>query len=93
MTTDEISTVRFVAAGRYGHIATSSESGTAVAAISIRRALRDVARLSGHIDLVKIDTEGTDPELAASIPRDLPIGEVRYEDNRGHVVTAYPYAV
>ena len=86
VTAVETSTVRFVTAGRYGHVAGVSEVGIDVPAISIARAVRDIARTAGPIDLVKIDTEGTESELLAAIPPDASIREIRFEDNRGRVV-------
>lgn len=52
-------------------------------------AVRGIAREAGSIDLVKIDTEGTEPELAAAFHQ-VPTQEVRYEDNRDRVVSMYP---
>ncbi|SRR6266849_708251 len=86
VTAVETPTVQFVTAGRYGHVARATEAGVDLPAISIARAVRDIARDSGPIDLVKIDTEGTESELLAAIPSDISIREIRYEDNRGRVV-------
>jgi FkbM family methyltransferase len=85
VTAVEMPSVRFVPAGRYGHLASVDEPGIDVPAISIAQALRDVVRDAGAIDLVKIDTEGTDEELATAVPLQLPVKEIRYEDNRGRV--------
>jgi FkbM family methyltransferase len=87
VTADARATVPFVPAGRYGHLAKPGEAGVNVPAIPIERALREIAVATGVIDLVKIDTEGSEEALVAAIPGDLPIREIRYEDNRGHVVT------
>jgi len=73
VTTADMPTVRFVTAGRYGHVAGTGEAGVDLPAISIARACRRVAREAGSIDLVKIDTEGTESELVAAIPPDVPI--------------------
>jgi hypothetical protein len=37
----------------------------------------------GRIDLVKIDTEGSEADLVAAVPSDLDIGAIVYEDNEG----------
>ena len=87
VTADDLSRVRFVTAGRYGHIAGVGEPATEVPAVSIARALRGVSDEAGPIDLVKIDTEGTESELLAGIPPDVLIKEIRYEDGAGRVVS------
>jgi FkbM family methyltransferase len=86
VTVDETPSVRFVTGGRYGHLAGEGEGGVDVPAVAIARALREVVGATGSIDLVKIDTEGTDEQLAAAVPADSRIAEVRYEDNRGRVI-------
>lgn len=90
VTAGDATSVRFVTQGRYGHVAGPDENGVDVPAVSIAEALRRVAGEAGPIDLVKIDTEGTDPLLAAALPSDVRVGEVRYEDGEGHVVTVHP---
>jgi FkbM family methyltransferase len=90
VTAEEASRVSFVPAGRYGHLAGGGESGTDVPAISISRVLRDIEVAGGPIDLVKIDTEGTEEALVDAIPADVTIREIRYEDNHGRVVTIVP---
>jgi FkbM family methyltransferase len=90
VTSNNVPSVRFVTAGRYGHIASASEAGVEVRAVSIACALRAIAREAGPIDLVKIDTEGTELDLVAAIPSDVVVREVRYEDNTGRVVAIHP---
>jgi FkbM family methyltransferase len=90
VTSHESSSVQFVAAGRYGHIARGGETAIELPAVSIAHALRGIAVEAGSIDLVKIDTEGTELELVAAIPADVMVREVRYEDNEGRVVTIHP---
>ncbi len=85
VTAEEQSSVRFAPAGRYGHLASPTEPGMVVPAVSIGRALRTVASEAGSIDLVKIDTEGTEVSLIRHIPPDVSIREIRYEDAGGHV--------
>ena len=89
VTPDEVAAVRFVPNGRYGRIAREGETGIEVAAISIASVIRDVAAEAGEIDLVKIDTEGTEPELVAALARGAPVREVRYEDI-GRIVAFRP---
>lgn len=84
---DASTCVRFVTAGRYGHVAQPGEMGTSVPAVSIVLALRRISQEVGPIDLLKIDTEGTESQLLASIPSDICIGEIRYEGSEGRVVT------
>jgi FkbM family methyltransferase len=87
VTQDDVASVRFVPAGRYGRVASAGDAGLEVPAISIAQALRQVAQEAGAIDLVKIDTEGTERELAAAIPSDVEVREIRYEDGEGRVAT------
>jgi FkbM family methyltransferase len=92
VTAREISHVRFVPQGRYGHIARSNEPGVQVPAVPIKRVVRDVARDVGSIDLLKIDTEGTERELVAAVAHDSPIREIRYDGEGGVVVLRRPRA-
>lgn len=81
VTPEPVGFVRFAAQGRYGHI---DESGALeVEAVSLAELLRTVAREGAPIDLVKIDTEGTEPELVRSLPEDVAVGAVVYEDEHG----------
>lgn len=81
VTPEPVGFVRFAAQGRYGHI---DESGALeVEAVSLAELLRTVAREGSPIDLVKIDTEGTEPELVRSLPEDVRVGAVVYEDEHG----------
>ena len=89
VTADDVSSVRFVPQGRYGHVARSGEGGVEVPAISIAAVLRAVTKEAEEIDLLKIDTEGTEPELVRALPADAPVREVRYEDV-GRVVVHRP---
>ena len=52
-------------------------------AISIGELLRSVTRSVGHIDLVKIDTEGSELELLRAIPPEIPVRALVYEDETG----------
>lgn len=89
--------VTFVAepSGRYGHVdrgpidvVRDDETRIDVEAVAIADALRSVLEAEGRIDVVKIDTEGNEPDLVAAIPPDLlhRIRHVYYEDNLGGVV-------
>ena len=93
--------VTFVAepSGRYGHVDRGSvdaprpnESRLEVDSVAIGDALRSVLEAEGHIDVVKIDTEGNEPDLVAAIPEDVlgRLGHVYYEDNQGGVVHLTP---
>lgn len=76
--------VSFIPMGRYGHIAGADDQGAVtLPAVGIVDALEAVA---GQIDLVKIDTEGTELPLVAAL-RESPVagrvGQIVYEDNHG----------
>jgi FkbM family methyltransferase len=64
--------------GRYGRLDPSGD--LEVDTVGIGEALRSIAAQKGRIDLLKIDTEGSEPELVAALPSDVPIGEVLWED-------------
>jgi hypothetical protein len=68
--------------GRYGRLDPSADME--VETVGIGEALRSIAAQKGPIDLLKIDTEGSEPELVAALPSDVPIGEVLWED-RGRI--------
>jgi FkbM family methyltransferase len=54
--------------GRYGHLARPADQvSVEVPVVDINALLRDTVASHGVIDLVKIDTEGTETELAAAI--------------------------
>lgn len=81
--------------GRYGHVDRGSadtvrphESRIEVSAVAISEALRSVLDVEGRIDVVKIDTEGNEPDLVAAIPDELlgRIGHIYFEDNQASVV-------
>lgn len=79
--------VRFVPAGRYGHTASGGEEGVEVPAIGIEDAVRDVLVHEPVVDLVKIDTEGTELALVDALSANDVRERVRsvvFEDNRGH---------
>jgi FkbM family methyltransferase len=76
--------VRFSFAGRYGHVSDDSEPGAVVPALDIATLIREIAAERGRIDLVKIDTEGSESALVAAIPSDVDVAAVVYEDNHGH---------
>ena len=81
VTAEPVSCVRFSAGGRYGRI--DAEGTLEVPAISIGELLRSVTRSVGHIDLVKIDTEGSELELLRAIPPEIPVRALVYEDETG----------
>jgi FkbM family methyltransferase len=82
------------ASGRYGGLASFSlREGVAeipVRCVAIASVLADVLAGEGRIDVLKIDTEGNEPELVGAIPRDQRerIGELFYETNDPHDPTA-----
>lgn len=82
-----LDSVRFVRQGRYGRLARAGEIASDVPAVSIGDAIRGIVQQAGAIDLVKIDTEGTEEELVDAIPAGAPISEIRYETNAGRIVT------
>jgi FkbM family methyltransferase len=80
VTAEPSTTVRFLPAGRYGRI---SPRGVEVPSIGLEEAL---ARVPGTIDLVKIDTEGTEGALVAALLSGSHVPRVRnvvYEDATG----------
>jgi len=82
---DDSASVRFTFDGRYGHLAATHEPGADVPAVNIATVLRAIAEEVGRIDLVKIDTEGSENPLAAAIPENLDIRQIVHEDELGHV--------
>lgn len=80
---EDMATVRFRFAGRYGHV--DAAGGAEVPAVSVERLLADVAAARGAIDLVKIDTEGSEESLVTGLPSGSLPREVRWEDGRGRV--------
>lgn len=80
VTAEPSSTVCFQPAGRYGRIAAD---GVEVASVGLDDAL---ASVPGVIDLVKIDTEGTEDVLVAALmrgPHRSRVRDVVYEDASG----------
>ena len=78
--------------GRYGHVARSDETNTIVVpARTIETVLRGILIEEQRIDLLKVDTEGSETAIVEAIPPELlqRIRRVLYEDNRGSV-TSYP---
>lgn len=80
--------------GRYGGLSEFKEQLPGHSAITVEceameAVLDRVIALEGHIDLVKIDTEGSEPDLVAAIPDRLwpLIGRVVWESNAGTVLT------
>lgn len=68
--------------GRYGRLSDELDLGAEVevAVLALREELARVEGKEGHsVDLLKIDTEGTEPELLASLPPGSP--PVLWEDN------------
>lgn len=81
VTAEPLDSVRFAPQGRYGHI---DEAGTIeVAAIGVADLLRSVEAERAPIDLVKIDTEGTELDLVRSAPDDVRVRAFVYEDEHG----------
>jgi FkbM family methyltransferase len=81
VTAEPVDSVRFAPQGRYGHI--DDAGPLEVEAVSLAELLRSVERHASPIDLVKIDTEGTELELLRSAPADLPVRAFVYEDEHG----------
>ena len=78
--------LRFVPGGRYGHTARPGEVSVELAAVGAEDALQGVIDREGHIDLVKIDTEGSENALVRSIraaPLAADVRSIVYEDNQG----------
>lgn len=75
--------------GRYGSlIKLPNESGSVeVECLAINDVLGDILRREGRIDILKIDTEGNEPELIAAIPASqrAKIHEIYCESNDGRV--------
>lgn len=70
---------------RYGRVAAAGDGDIVVEGVEISALLKEItAETGGPVDLVKIDTEGTEPELVAAIPAGV-AREVRYE-MPGHVL-------
>lgn len=90
VTAADTDAVFFVASGRYGHIANSEEDAAdllTLPAIGIERALASVMAGAGIIDLVKIDTEGSEALLVSTLTRSVHAPHIKavvYEDNAGH---------
>lgn len=78
--------VRFVPQGRYGHAARDGEDAAELPAIGIAAAMQHVLAHESAIDVVKIDTEGSELALVEALRSDaaMPkIAAVVYEDNKG----------
>jgi hypothetical protein len=87
VTPEPATSVRFVPQGRYGHAAADGEDFVELPAIGVVDALQNVLEREGRIDLMKIDTEGSELDLLAALRSDpvmAKVGSVVYEDNRGH---------
>lgn len=87
VTPDDVTSLRFVPAGRYGHTAREDESGIELPAIGIAQAVSSVLSTREVIDLVKIDTEGSEPTLVAALTQSSNARAVRrivFEDGDGH---------
>jgi FkbM family methyltransferase len=65
--------------GRYGKI--DPRGQLEVEAVGIDHELRAIVAREGEIDVVKIDTEGTEPDLVAALPRDGTVRQVYWETN------------
>jgi FkbM family methyltransferase len=83
------------ATGRYGGLASFSlreqVAEFPVRCVGIAGALEAVLAREGRIDVLKIDTEGNEPELVGAIPADQRrrIGELFYETNDARDPTAH----
>jgi FkbM family methyltransferase len=64
--------------GRYGRI--DDDGDLQVDAVGIIDLLTEVVALEGSVDLLKVDTEGTEPELVAAIPAELHVRRVYWEE-------------
>lgn len=87
VTPDQREQVSFVPRGRYGHIAGDDHpDAVLLAAVGILEALGNILSHEPEIDLIKIDTEGSESTLLAAI-QDSPFQErvrtIVYEDRRG----------
>jgi len=86
VTAQPVAALEFVPAGRYGHTARRGEGGTVrVPAVEVLAALAEIADKEGPVDLVKVDTEGTEAELVARIRQGHPSSPpaVVFEDSAG----------
>ncbi len=74
--------------GRYGSISKITGNMIEVPSISINDVLIDVISKHGRIDVLKIDTEGSEEDLVCAIPQNLRklIRIIFYEANNGRVV-------
>ncbi len=87
VTATPATTLRFVPAGRYGHAAGAGEAGVEVAAVGVVEALSEVLDREQRVDLVKIDTEGSEFDLVDALGAAglrAKVGAVVHEDNCGH---------
>lgn len=65
--------------GRYGRISDDSNRAITVQATTINDALRDILEREQRIDVLKIDTEGSEPDLVTALdPSALPHIDVIY---------------
>ncbi len=78
--------VRFVPQGRYGHSARKGEDAVELPAIGMADAIDAVLARESRIDLVKIDTEGSELMLVEALRSHAVMAKVEsvvYEDNSG----------
>ena len=87
VTATDVDSIRFVPGGRYGRTAVDEdEPAVVLPAIGITAALEQVLEREHRIDLVKIDTEGTEAALVAALQASscaASVGRVVYEDDQG----------
>ncbi|MDQ4039109.1 MAG: FkbM family methyltransferase [Actinomycetota bacterium] len=79
--------VGFVPQGRYGRFAQAGEDAVEVPAIGMAEAIQEVLTGEPRVDLVKIDTEGSELKLVEALRSHsvmAKVGSVVYEDNDGH---------
>lgn len=87
VTPTRVESIRFVPAGRYGRSATDQdEHAVVVPAIGIADAVQYVLDKESWVDLVKIDTEGSEQVLVQALRSAAvaqQVGEIVFEDNAG----------
>lgn len=80
---ENVPSVRFSPRGRYGHVTPAGD--VEVPALPIARLLSSVTEARGRVDLVKIDTEGSEQALVDALPHSAFPRTARWEDGRGSV--------
>ena len=83
VTPERSTTVRFVPQGRFGHVATGSEDSVEVPAVGMVEAVQEVLARETRIDLVKIDTEGSELRLVEALRSDAVKARIGVRGLRG----------